>query len=342
MATLEQENSERERLNDAIEKLSQVSPESLVRREKLGYELSFEAGIPFFTRTLKLFRDLRNCSLDGVSHSVLQQLANAATEALTEFENIQNFSIQQHPQDALQVRDQLINRIRDRYDHYYKIITSQIAYSIRKGTDFEALEQQAREIINGMHQAREEQLRLQERIKSESEEILDSMRHAAAEAGVSQHAIHFKEEATRHEKVAKRWLAATISVGILAIVFVIYNVYFYSKAELVLSLTQNIQLALAKLIGFSILYFALIWTGRNYRAHRHNYVVNKHRQNALSTFQAFVKAAGDDATKNAVLIRSTEAIFSPAVSGYLIREPEPQGTSQVLEIVRGALEKKPG
>lgn len=102
----------------------------------------------------------------------------------------------------------------------------------------------------------------------------------------------------------------------------------------------SIQLAISKLIVFSILYFALIWGSRNYRAHRHNAVVNQHRQNALSTFQAFVDSAEDDkATKDAVLLRSTETIFSPHISGYLTKESEKQNTPQILEIFRNAMGK---
>ncbi len=65
-------------------------------------------------------------------------------------------------------------------------------------------------------------------------------------------------------------------------------------------------------------------------------MVNRHRQNALSTFEAFVKAASDDDTKNAVLLRATEAIFSLAPSGYVERQSEGQMTPQVIEVLRAA------
>jgi hypothetical protein len=117
-----------------------------------------------------------------------------------------------------------------------------------------------------------------------------------------------------------------------------YLAYFYTNLNLTTG--QSIQLAISKLIVLSVLYFAIIWGSRNYSAHRHNVVINKHRQNALSTFQAFVNAAEDKATKNAVLLRSTETIFSPNASGYLTKGSEKQSTPQILEIVQNALGKQ--
>jgi hypothetical protein len=64
------------------------------------------------------------------------------------------------------------------------------------------------------------------------------------------------------------------------------------------------------LVVLSVFYFAMVATSRNYRAHQHNWTVNKHRQNASSTFETFVKATTDDQTKNAVLLYAAQAIFA--------------------------------
>jgi len=64
--------------------------------------------------------------------------------------------------------------------------------------------------------------------------------------------------------------------------------------------------------------------------------VNQHRQNALSTFETFVKAAADDQTKGAVLLQATQAIFTPQVTGFIAQESDSGGPAQVLEIFRSA------
>ena len=71
------------------------------------------------------------------------------------------------------------------------------------------------------------------------------------------------------------------------------------------------------------------------RAHRHNEVVNRHRQNALSSFETFVAAArADEQTKNAVLLEATRSIFALQPTGYDSTDAESAGSSQLIEVMR--------
>ena len=94
---------------------------------------------------------------------------------------------------------------------------------------------------------------------------------------------------------------------------------------------------LIRLLILSLLYFGMVWSSKNYLAHRHNVVVNKHRANALKTFQSFVEGAeGDSQTKNAVLIQATTAVFSPQKSGFLRKESDTQAPNRIIEILQNA------
>lgn len=203
MATLEEQEKERKRLDTALAQLAQISPESLVRADALGGELSFEKGPPFFQRTLRVFRDLQACSLDGASHQARHQRVNTADAAVTAFKKVQGFTIAQYPQNAIQMRDQFINEIRDAYDSQYQVVTPHIAYAVRKGTDFEALESEARTTLGKVRANQTEQLSSQKALLDESGRIVESMRRAAAEVGVAQHAIYFKREADEHTRRRK-------------------------------------------------------------------------------------------------------------------------------------------
>jgi len=213
MATAEQETQLRGQLEEALSKLSGIRPEDLVRREELGAALSFEGGVQYFDRILKLYRDLRTCTLDGVPYQALVNLVRVANDTIKQVEEVQQFSLQKYPQNALGTRDALIERVRDSYDPVYQTVTPHIAYAIRKGTDFEALENEARETLQSIRAARDEQLRVQKALEAEAQQIVESIRRAAAEAGVAQHAIHFAQEATSHGKTAKWWLVTTALAG---------------------------------------------------------------------------------------------------------------------------------
>jgi hypothetical protein len=55
---------------------------------------------------------------------------------------------------------------------------------------------------------------------------------------------------------------------------------------------------------------------KNFLNHKHNAIVNKHRQNALMTHSALVEASGDQGVRDAVLLQASSCIFSPQSTGY--------------------------
>jgi hypothetical protein len=165
-------------------------------------------------------------------------------------------------------------------------------------------------------------------------ELLNYGWRRLSKAGQSQHAVHFKQQADDHEKAAKPWLSVTAWLAGATVLVGLGLLIAYLVISPTLSATQSLQLAISKVVIFSTMLSATFWAGKTYRTHRHNAVLNRHRQNALATFQTFAKAASDDQTKNAVLLQATQCIFSPQQTGYVTGEPEVGNASQVLEIVR--------
>ena len=342
MATLQEEKNMLDALEKNLEVLSGITPESLVRKEELGVSLSFEEGLPSFRRTLKLFNDLKNANKDGVPYNTLNELNNLAVNCIEEFKKVKEFSMDKYPQNPVNSRDSLITTVRDRYDEYYKKLTPHIAYSIRKGTDFEALESQARDTLTELIKTKNDIIEEQKKAKKDSDSILESMRKAAGDAGVSQNAVFFSIEAEEHKENASNWLNATKWMAIATVIFAILATASFFIFARDLKFEHALQLGIAKILIFSIFYYATIWCGKNYRAYVHNYVVNKHRQNGLNTFQTFVKATEDEAIKNAVLLKCTESIFGLSNSGFISSESDQSGSSQILEIIRSGFNSKSG
>jgi hypothetical protein len=170
---------------------------------------------------------------------------------------------------------------------------------------------------------------------------LDAIRKAAGATGVGAQSKTFGEQATGHGGNAAKWLRAT---GVLTAVTALYAGFlafppswmipsdFYSYTS---DWTHLAMPFAGRAIFGSLLLWSIAWSARQYRAHRHNEVVNRHRQTALQTFDAFVNAAeGDEDTKNAVLVQTTQAIFAGQATGYLPEEPEPSPHTTILEILR--------
>lgn len=335
MPTFEQEQQQYQELRKVLDSLNAINPESLVRADVLGKDLSFEAGLPVFRRTLEMFRDLAECSLDNLPYETLGQLHTVAHEVLTFFEQIKSFSIQQHPSNPVAARDSLVSQVRDRWHVYYTSVTPHISYAVRRGTDFDALEREARGTLALQKQLATDFRAEKDKILGEMQGALERVRQAAAEAGVAQHAIHFKEEAVFHKRQSLYWLVAALVFGSATIAYALYSLGPQLADLSEASVSRTIQLLVPRLVVIVVLSFALVWSARNYSASRHNFVVNRHRQNALSSFETFVKGAGDQQTKDAVLLHATQSIFVPQDSGFVKTDSSSQPGGQIVEIVRG-------
>ena len=332
MTTLQQETTVRDQLKTVLHELSEIAPSSLARSD-LGSDLSFESGVVYFSRILRLFHSLAESDLEDIGYAQMNNALGVANSALELFRNIQQFSITKYTNNPIAQRDSFINQARDQYDNIFTQVSPLVAFTLRKGIDFKRLQDQAEGILKQMTSVSQQlEEKLKESVKN-ADEVLDAVRKVASEAGVSQHAIHFKTEADNFEKSAKPWLVWTVilasATALIGLVLAIKGIYWLPT----LTASQGVQLAIPKIFLFSILLSATIWCGKTYRSSRHNAVVNRHRQNALATFEAFVKATTDQPTKNAVLIQATQCIFSPQQTGYIQAEPE-VAVPQVLELVR--------
>jgi hypothetical protein len=109
----------RERLAKCLNKLGRIRPTDLVREEALGSPLSFRAGIPFFDRTLRFYRQLADVDLTRVPSPILEIAATHAEESLRQFEQIETFDPTGIDRPE-QIRNILINDVRDAHAVIYE------------------------------------------------------------------------------------------------------------------------------------------------------------------------------------------------------------------------------
>lgn len=169
-------------------------------------------------------------------------------------------------------------------------------------------------LVHEMRRSKAEAAELAERIR----EMADAAAGMTRRLGVDANASHFGRQAIEHSRGGTRWLVATTLASIGAAAWAVFA-YAESVRRIVagaLTGPQLLQLSVAKLLVLSVIVSTALWCSRIYRAHRHNYIVNKHRQNALSTFETFVSATHDSHIKDAILTQATASIFAPQHTGY--------------------------
>jgi hypothetical protein len=315
--------------------------EQLTMVAKYGRDGGFGSLEPWFVRTKLFFQKLSAANLDIASETKLETLVRMGNKIQNEFNAITALSSPPN----LANRDSRIHSYKETYEEVSDEIGRFLALSV---------------LFSGTRDEEPQKLaaQLQAILDSAGKEIPETLKKArdvAEQVGIAQYASLFQKEANEHKRIAWGWLIGAIllfaATGLLAYLN-------YSKTlDALISITSaavpatqtssssqtappatglTIQLTIAKLIVFSLLFSAVLWASRIYRSHRHNYVINKHRQNALSTFEVFVKAASaDEQTKNAVLLQATQCIFSAQNTGYLgSPDKDSEGGPQILEIWR--------
>jgi|DewCreStandDraft_4_1066084.scaffolds.fasta_scaffold03940_4 hypothetical protein len=313
-----------ESINKIINELLGYEIDKL-KKEKLG-QLSFADMEDYFKCIRKYCEIINNNSrLEEFSENQLSLLTNCLNQVGNSLKQIYDFDWDKHD-NPKQVMLNYKSTLKNNYNTFMEGMSKFMTFLIdRKDEDYSAkiveLDNIKKEMISK---------------SKELNKILEDSKIAAGKLGVSEHSKVFAEQAKEHLIASRIWMVATILTGLATLGMAVWSISWFMKDFEQLKVTgYAIQFAITKLVIFSIMYFTLVWVARNYRSNRHNYIVNKHRQNALSTFKTFVDAVKDDpAIQNTILNKTTDCIFSHEITGYLPKEPESSsGMQQIFEIL---------
>lgn len=331
----DQVDPRRTTLVSQIESLIAIDRSSLLRPDLS--EMSFQKAGGNVGRIFRLLLRLKACDLDLLSENKFQVSVQFVAAVNGVFNQMKTFSPLRSNTAPAAERNQIV-------DQCERIIVEAneslfAVFAIAAPTLQEA-DQEVRLILEGARlnasQMLEEIKVNAEKVQKEIELALESVRAATGAIGIEKQAEVFKNAAQEHSTARKRWLVTTLLIAAITLGTLLTNWFLAYKMGPPSSSLALVQLAIAKILVFSLLLSAVLWSSKVYRSHQHNYVVNKHRQNALETFQLFARAAEADAeTKSMVLLQATKCIFTSQATGFLPGDKETEGTPQILEIIRG-------
>lgn len=173
-----------------------------------------------------------------------------------------------------------------------------------------------------------------EETKIKVDKIVAAIQELSAKAGVGNFSGEFLSQAEKLAKSSTKWLGLTVLLAIGT--FVMAGVFLYFPQVNQDSISMIVQQSISKVVMLGLLFSATIWSGKQFRALKHQESINLHRAHALKSFQAFVQAADDIATKEAVLLETTRSIFAIANSGYLANTDSVNGDNlKIIEMIRG-------
>lgn len=318
---------------DALKRVQAFDANTLGRVDDLGRQMNFIEAVKPAEALISIYKRIPESILNDFTDSQLNIIREQANADFNIFKQILDFNA--NSADAVNIRTSILKNITTRRDQLFDKLWQFIAYGVARSTDSSLLETQARSTIQGIQDQAGKLTEQLAHAKQDADNALSAIRAVASEQGVSQQAIYFKEEAQSQESLASQWLIYTYRFAGAVVAFAILSLFLH-KIEWIKpsSNAEMFQLISSKLLIFTVLGFMLIMAARNYTTHKHNAVVNRHRQNALLTYRALVTAADDTGTQDIVLAHAASCIFSPQDTGFSSGKSDNlSGSKSVLELM---------
>lgn len=322
-----------ERTRDALDRVQQFDVKSLSREADLGKQMGFSEAVTPAEALVNLYKRIPLTALEDFSDTQLNAIAAQAQADFNVFSQILAFNAQAG--DASSVRTSILNTLKTRRDQLFDQLWQYVAYGVARNTDTSLLETQARATIQSIKDQSSTLTGALNTAKVDADNALIAIRAVASEQGVSQQASYFKQEVVDQETLAAKWLVYTYSFAAAVGVFAVFSLFLHRLAWIKPDGTAEMaQLISSKFLIFAVLGYLLLMASRNYTTHKHNAVVNRHRQNALLTYRALVEASADKGTEDIVLAHAAACIFSPQETGFSHGNGESSsGPKSVLEFM---------
>lgn len=324
-----------DKLLKLINETTGTSVVSLINSPDWG-KFNFEDIEEDLKKLFEMLNHLKILPLNLLPDAEISKIVSGLDAPKKTIDAIKKFDIEQA--NAKGTRDSYIQSIKTQVDAFYITTHLWIPYlAYQKGDvqkNIESLNDSVKKASTVLEQTKEDV----KAKKVEIEDVVQAAKEASASVGVSHFSSNFKKEADDLETSAKRWLKTTIGLAVATFLITLLS-YWILEIPKDSSTAQIVQVLSTKLILITVFFTATLWSGKMYRAMMHQVTVNRHRANALLTFQAFVKASNDNNIRDAVLMETTKSIFSISQSGYIDNDQSSSQQTNVVEIVKSGIEK---
>ena len=336
-----------------IVNFDQSGLDNLKRTDLSKRKLSFETVHPDLLAAYEMLRKILTApreSLIDLSRDNIQQIRSYLQQWRDRFQAVYNFNPEnpdlQNPKEEHKgiLRDSVIfcDEVKQQLGPIVTYLKSkeveQLETQVKSTVDntvtnaVERLNTETNQLQKQSNQAEQNETQRQEefdQLKSQVQELL-------AKESVSEYGEIFDEQANKHQRAAFWWLVSTVglSIGFGGVFIWLFNVLRLGGTEWE-GILQNI---FTKGFLLSLIYLLLNRSIKNYTAQKHLEVINRHRQNALDTFERFVSSAARQETKEEVLLAATNAIFDANQSGYLSTKMKgSESTNPIPQVIKAVM-----
>lgn len=324
-----------------ISQIDAVSIDDVVGESRLGPGLSFAQARSTLESVKDFVEQMRFVDGTWIPARMVQKASSASQEILNSVQQMNGFNVASYGGNP-NYHSSLIQELRTRYEILVEAAVPILLYSNFRASGINEAQAKTYTLLEEVEKQRDEVVR----VASQAKELLAGQRKFSEEIAIGGYGTLFAKEARAHGYAAVGWLGVTALIA----GFTAYAAWANYRVSIDL-LTEfarmpssqvpafpaslTVQFTIAKVILFTIGLSAAYWSARVYRSHRHNSIVNKHRANALTSFQEFVIAATDPEVKHAVLLQTTSCIYAPQSTGFSSgSDTDGESPLKILEIFR--------
>ena len=311
--------------------------EDLVRVSDLGRELNFSEYRELFDDLLQFTSQLSSLAWEKLPARPQRDILDNVNALASAVQEIKEFSSATQGQSE---RDRYANQLQAALDAFKQIVVPYVGYLSWDSIDLDGYQRSLNENIAEGRQTIDRVAKEVQSDKVAAEEALSAIRAAAAEAGVSQEAATFRDAAGRYAGLAQWWLVGAI-LGVAATIGAAFGLVLLWDVSGQISDAEVLQIVLAKAAALAVLSYATINAVRLYRSNAHLAAVNRHREDALRTFQSFVDGTADDEVKDRILLAAANAAFGQTATGLIGDRGDGGNTVEVVEGLLGSNIRRP-
>lgn len=328
------ENFVVEQVASLVRQMQAIDLEKISLPDWEGTALRLESPRYYIEKIVSLYRKIDvNCLADFTPN----MLATLETQVTYDVKNFSDLTSSLSPTAAHAWK----SRAQESYTKAFETLLPFVGYSMSSQSQNESSARWKEELNSFLVRAGELEKHLSIQAQ-EATSIAGNLKEMSAEVGVVKQAIYFKEEAALHAQQAKEWGIKTIYAGFTLGLCAFVSIWLaYVPALKPEGALQGVQIVTSKLLFFAVLTYWLVLCAKNFMAHKHNEVINRHRENALKTFKALADGAINPDSKDIVLTHASQCIFSPQDTGYSKTSgaTENSGIKSVIEVVPKMLPK---
>lgn len=325
-------------IKSEFEELQKIDYDKMLGRERQG-EFSFIALLPLIEQVYGFLELLIERGLEQLPKHYLDGIRETIREIKNHLGNFASYKATDP--SAATIRTTRANQFTSAHEGWVSKLAGPLLYTAAI-TDFGQL--MIVRLHEGLASVDDREQRFDARvsaIETQAEQALQTIRDQAAQLAVDQTQTQFASVATGHEAASLLWLkTSAVAFGVaFSVTTLAWVLAYFVTPE---TPQAAISVAASKLVAISMLVYAVVWCGKNYRAHKHNQVLNEHRRNALATFWAFVEGTDSDEVRDAILLQAAQAAFTPRPTGYDNAETDQHPMSHVVELTKSATSRGTG